>query len=1012
MSIEPGRKRDCTGTISRCTFSDAYLDEAIAKLRHLIEKNGALAPSVCEKIPFISRYINNLSSHEIERLIVEKYPGGGSNTASTCSTSDTDSFIETTVRAQLDDGRSAHLGESIKNEVDGGTRESSWKQNCFMGNASSGLTNTTACSDELHPIIEAEGDSLGEEQIRKRITELISFLNAPAPPLPPQIVHESRNFSSAIDCAGTSTIEISATQGLYVPDDDDEAPPLTHRFTVFQEEDSATAEKLMREAGTCNLNFAANDEASSVIENSARRGRPGGEGDNEAPSLPPQTFDGREEDHDAAVNVLPDDEGIPIIRNSTMQDPSIREYDDVNVEDSQLALSQRQVTQNGVNESDRPSVQSVLRRLTNIVHGSENLRGAVLNILHGHDTDHDPEVLVSATLVEEGSDVVGGEVVMAEPVSFFDRKWKSFALPTCILLALLAVLLPLTLTGIINSQGEQYKSLDTPQPSFSPTFDTRATLEIIQTRGYVRCGLLNMTINSGQGFHLDLCRSVAAVVVGTPDGFEGVPTTYSNRWQRLHDKTVDLVILGDTHTIEREVRESSTGAGFSFSSPYNYDGMVYFGNGTFVRCAEDQKRYDECSDLLICVVEGSTHHVFVARTFPSDYYKLGSSLEEITEMLLNGSCNIGTYDKSAAQSITVLNDGIRDGIYTLGNKILTEEPLAIASRNTDWEFSDIINWVVHALFFGEEQGLTKNETLCQNYTGLSSHVASDLDFMNAVYCVGNYGDLFDGGGNNRGRNQINNGTGMLYAVPFGDLDIDTIVEPAIDSMLSKLRAEGTIHCGVTIPANFTGRVIESGKLVGMGVDYCRALSAAIFTGDSEAVKFTTFPDIDNSSFVSLANGTIDVIVGGRVQREYDFESSATPEGFHFSTPYYYGNEPFIDNVSFYSVVTREDDVLFASFVNCIVLATIYAQTNGITRDKSGDMPYVSVFGTALNWALRDAIAYSGGYGEIYSRNFGGDGGYDQIASLSIESGGFKSTRGRNTLNKGGPLMLSFPHLPP
>jgi len=51
------------------------------------------------------------------------------------------------------------------------------------------------------------------------------------------------------------------------------------------------------------------------------------------------------------------------------------------------------------------------------------------------------------------------------------------------------------------------------------------------------------------------CRSVAAVVVGNPDGFEGVPTTFTNRWRRLHGRTVDLVILGDTHNIEREVKE-------------------------------------------------------------------------------------------------------------------------------------------------------------------------------------------------------------------------------------------------------------------------------------------------------------------------------------------------------------------------------------------------------------------------------------------------------------------------
>ena len=51
------------------------------------------------------------------------------------------------------------------------------------------------------------------------------------------------------------------------------------------------------------------------------------------------------------------------------------------------------------------------------------------------------------------------------------------------------------------------------------------------------------------------CRSVAAVLVGNPDSFEGVPLTFANRWQHLLDQTVDLVVLGDTHTVGREVRE-------------------------------------------------------------------------------------------------------------------------------------------------------------------------------------------------------------------------------------------------------------------------------------------------------------------------------------------------------------------------------------------------------------------------------------------------------------------------
>ena len=61
------------------------------------------------------------------------------------------------------------------------------------------------------------------------------------------------------------------------------------------------------------------------------------------------------------------------------------------------------------------------------------------------------------------------------------------------------------------------------------------------------------------------------------------------------------------------------------------------------------------------------------------------------------------------------------------------------------------------------------------------------------------------------------------------------------------------------------------------------------------------------------------------------------------------------------------------------------------------MPLVSVFGGDLSWALRDVIAYSGSYDELFTKHFG-----------NTASGiGF----GRNALNQGGPMMYSIPGLP-
>ncbi|KAL7533568.1 hypothetical protein ACHAWF_009709 [Thalassiosira exigua] len=601
---------------------------------------------------------------------------------------------------------------------------------------------------------------------------------------------------------------------------------------------------------------------------------------------------------------------------------------------------------------------------------------------------------VRATLVEDED----GEVYMAERVGFWDRKAKRLACAMCAVVAILTVSLSLALTDVIDPWEEH---VDGAQPSLSPTFDPRPTLEIVQERGYVRCGLDDVTLSSGDGFTRDLCRSIAAVVLGNPDSFLGVEVTEQKRWIMLRDGAVDLLINDDTHTIAREVRERSAGVGFAFSSPYHYDGMVYSGNATFVKCAEESKRYDECSSLSICVEKSTTHYDFVRRSFPSEYFKVASTRLEILELLQNRTCNVVAKDRSFMQSY-VATKSMRDMGYVIGKKLMTEEPLAMVTRNTDRMWSDTVNWVIQALIYAEEQGLTKDSSRCQLGTTMTLKGAADLDFMNAVYCVGNYDEQYGVSSDDRGMNQINNGTGMIYAIPFEDLDQDgdDFPDPPPDSKLSKVRQNGSFNCGVVVPDDFEGNVAESNKLVGMSVDYCRTISAALFNGDSDSVNFVSLQETNNNPYAALANGTIDVLVGGKIQRKYDFGVPPSLGGLHYSAPYYFGDEAAINDVSFYAMATREEDVQFSSFVNMIVLATIYAQYNGITKDDSIGMPLVSLFGPSFYWSLRDAISYSGNYDEIYWGNFRSIFGTGYLEQLVREEHYFRNIRGRNILNQG------------
>jgi hypothetical protein len=99
-------------------------------------------------------------------------------------------------------------------------------------------------------------------------------------------------------------------------------------------------------------------------------------------------------------------------------------------------------------------------------------------------------------------------------------------------------------------------------------------------------------------------------------------------------------------------------------------------------------------------------------------------------------------------------------------------------------------------------------------------------------------------------------------------------------------------------------------------------------------------------------------------------------------------------VAFYPIMTRQEDGMFSSFINCIVLSTFYASSEGMDEKDSYLMPLISLFGNDMFWSLKDAISANGNYDEIYSSNFN-----------NVEN------RGRNALNTDQmPELLDMPGL--
>jgi len=90
---------------------------------------------------------------------------------------------------------------------------------------------------------------------------------------------------------------------------------------------------------------------------------------------------------------------------------------------------------------------------------------------------HDSTMLIEATLVEDS------EIYEAKTMGFCQRYWKFIFAITVIILT------TSTLIGTFFIAPPFTKAPKTSSPTLSPTFDPRPTLDIVQERGYLLCGV-------------------------------------------------------------------------------------------------------------------------------------------------------------------------------------------------------------------------------------------------------------------------------------------------------------------------------------------------------------------------------------------------------------------------------------------------------------------------------------------------------------------------------------------
>ena len=188
----------------------------------------------------------------------------------------------------------------------------------------------------------------------------------------------------------------------------------------------------------------------------------------------------------------------------------------------------------------------------------------------------------------------------------------------------------------------------------------------------------------------------------------------------------------------------------------------------------------------------------------------------------------------------------------------------------------LANLVLRTLIHAEAANITKANADELNILG----DIPKLDMASAIKAAGNYGDIYERNMElwlpRKGLNLLYsasdaNESGLHYSHPTGEINYFRH-EFAADSKMNQILERGSLICGVI------GNEEQS-----METDYCRALSASLFSGNPNLVDIVKLNTTYNLAglVTKLDSGEVDVIAGASVVAAPLFPDLA------FTQPYYF-----------------------------------------------------------------------------------------------------------------------------
>mmetsp|Transcript_24153 Transcript_24153/g.68038 ORF Transcript_24153/g.68038 Transcript_24153/m.68038 type:complete len:923 (-) Transcript_24153:151-2919(-) len=542
---------------------------------------------------------------------------------------------------------------------------------------------------------------------------------------------------------------------------------------------------------------------------------------------------------------------------------------------------------------------------------------------------------------------------------------------TCRLIAIFVALLIMLFIGISlgvqgglirdSSENASPSGVETDGPTIAPSMVSRPTLDTIVKRGRVICGVqgnlvglsaLNRFSNQLEGFEVDLCKAIAAGIFGAYQGrYEAKIVGSTERWTALDDFQVDVITRTTTRTMARDVFNSITKRGYSFSTPFLYDGLQVNGIPPYPTCVETYQLTGKCQDVQICTFEGSTHYDIIGEFFPSSRLIVGSADDRVTNFV-NGRCNVIAGVSHEISDHIFATNGY-DGPLEYGKKIHSKEPLCMVTREDDIEWTAFVETILQGLLQASRTGITQQSAAEIGRTTLFGPEYQNM-LIDSLASVGNSDEMYERHiltvSRRLSMNAINNGTnGLLYGYPFGRYT-DKGTSPSPGSKLDTIYRAKQLRCGaLDVSTHSFGRLL------------CEAVAAAIFSNDPDSFLSMISFESEMDMFVALKNDEIDMVAGALVSVESSIRNHVT-----FTQPYLYADDVQNNTATqAYALATPRDDPQFSKFCFWVITMIFWAVE---VEYETNFEPLVGLYGSSFERMFRDAILFVGDYGFIYDQS--------------------------------------------